>query len=57
VTIPKEIRDRFGIGPETEVEFSIVEGAILLKRLTESSISVNGRADALGRLRRSGILP
>jgi AbrB family looped-hinge helix DNA binding protein len=32
VTIPKEIRDRFGIGPDTEVEFSIVEGAILLKK-------------------------
>jgi AbrB family looped-hinge helix DNA binding protein len=32
VTIPKTIRDRFGIGPETEVEFSIVEGAILLKK-------------------------
>jgi len=32
VTIPKEIRDRFGIGPETEVEFSIVEGAIVLRK-------------------------
>jgi AbrB family looped-hinge helix DNA binding protein len=32
VTIPKEIRDRFGIGPETDVEFSIVEGAIVLRK-------------------------
>ena len=31
VTIPKEIRDRFGIGPKTDVEFSIVEGAIVRK--------------------------
>jgi AbrB family looped-hinge helix DNA binding protein len=32
VTIPKEIRDRFGIGPETDVEFSIVEGSIVLRK-------------------------
>jgi AbrB family looped-hinge helix DNA binding protein len=32
VTIPKEIRDRFGIGPAPDVEFSIVEGAILLRK-------------------------
>jgi AbrB family looped-hinge helix DNA binding protein len=32
VTIPKEIRDEFGLGPETEVEFRIVKGAIVLKK-------------------------
>ena len=32
VTIPKEIRDRFGLGPETEVEFHVVHGAIVLKK-------------------------
>jgi AbrB family looped-hinge helix DNA binding protein len=32
VTIPKEIRDRFGLGPETDVEFKIVGGAIILKK-------------------------
>jgi AbrB family looped-hinge helix DNA binding protein len=32
VTIPKEIRDRFGIGPETDVEFSVVEGSIVLRK-------------------------
>jgi AbrB family looped-hinge helix DNA binding protein len=32
VTIPKPIRDRFGLRPETEVEFSIVHGSILLKK-------------------------
>ena len=31
VTIPKEIRERFGLGPETEVEFSVVDGCIVLK--------------------------
>ncbi|MBI3471607.1 MAG: AbrB/MazE/SpoVT family DNA-binding domain-containing protein [Candidatus Solibacter usitatus] len=32
VTIPKEIRYRFGLGPETEVEFSVVHGSIVLKK-------------------------
>ena len=32
VTIPKEIREQFGLGPETEVEFRVVKGSILLKK-------------------------
>lgn len=32
VTILKEIRDQFGLGPETEVEFRVVGGNILLKK-------------------------
>ncbi|MFN7939655.1 MAG: AbrB/MazE/SpoVT family DNA-binding domain-containing protein [Bryobacteraceae bacterium] len=32
VTIPKEIRDRFGIGPDTEVEFAVERGEILLRK-------------------------
>jgi AbrB family looped-hinge helix DNA binding protein len=32
VTIPKEIRDKFGLGPETEVEFQVVKGAIVLRK-------------------------
>ena len=32
VTIPKEIRDRFGIGPETEVDFSVVGESIVLRK-------------------------
>jgi AbrB family looped-hinge helix DNA binding protein len=32
VTIPKEIRDQFGLGPETEVEFRVVSGNIVLKK-------------------------
>ena len=32
VTIPKEIRERFGIGPDCEVEFKVVHGSILLKK-------------------------
>ena len=32
VTIPKEIRDRFGIGPDTEVEFRVSNGSIVLRK-------------------------
>lgn len=32
VTIPKEIREQFGLGPETEVEFRVVAGSIVLKK-------------------------
>jgi len=32
VTIPKDIRDQFGLGPETEVEFQVVGGSIVLKK-------------------------
>ena len=32
VTIPKEIRDHFGLGPHTEVEFRVVKDAIILEK-------------------------
>lgn len=32
VTIPKDIRDQFGLGPETEVEFRVVGVNIVLKK-------------------------
>jgi AbrB family looped-hinge helix DNA binding protein len=32
VTIPKEIRDQFGLGPEREVKFRVVGGNIVLKK-------------------------
>ncbi len=32
VTIPKELRDRFGIGPEAEIEFHVVRGTIVLRK-------------------------
>jgi len=30
ITIPKNIREQFGIGPETDVEFQIVGGSITI---------------------------
>ncbi|MGP8246507.1 MAG: AbrB/MazE/SpoVT family DNA-binding domain-containing protein [Bryobacteraceae bacterium] len=32
VTIPKNIRNRFGLGPATEVEFHVEKGSIMLKK-------------------------
>jgi AbrB family looped-hinge helix DNA binding protein len=32
VTIPKNIRERFGIGPDTDVEFRVVRGSIVLTK-------------------------
>lgn len=32
VTIPKGIREQFRLGPDTEVEFSVVNGSIVLKK-------------------------
>ena len=32
VTIPKAIRDRFGLRPNTEVEFHVMRGNVVLKK-------------------------
>ena len=32
VTIPKNIREQFDLGPETEVEFRVISGSIVLKK-------------------------
>ncbi len=32
MTIPKDIRDRFGLNPDTEIEFRVVEGTILIEK-------------------------
>jgi AbrB family looped-hinge helix DNA binding protein len=32
VTIPKDLRERFGLKPETEVEFQMVNNSILLRK-------------------------
>lgn len=32
VTIPKHIRDEFGLKPKTEVEFRVIDGNIVLRR-------------------------
>jgi AbrB family looped-hinge helix DNA binding protein len=36
VTIPKEIRDEFGLGPDTEVDFRVVGGSIVLKKAAKT---------------------
>jgi AbrB family looped-hinge helix DNA binding protein len=32
VTIPKDLRERFGLKPEAEVEFKVVNNSILLRK-------------------------
>ena len=32
VTIPQEIRERFGLLPQTEVEFEVTDDGVLLKK-------------------------
>ena len=32
VTIPKEIRERFGLRPDTEVDFEIIKGQVVLQK-------------------------
>ena len=32
VTIPKEFRDRLGMGPGTEIEFEIEDGSLVLRK-------------------------
>jgi AbrB family looped-hinge helix DNA binding protein len=32
VTIPKHIRDQFGLKPKTEVEFRVIDGNIILRK-------------------------
>lgn len=37
VTIPKEIREEFGLGPATEVQFHVIRGSIVLKKSTQKA--------------------
>jgi len=37
VTIPKELRERFGLEPDTEVEFCVVNDSIQLKKVPQKS--------------------
>jgi AbrB family looped-hinge helix DNA binding protein len=32
VTIPKNIREQFGLGKDTDVEFAVIDGSIVLKK-------------------------
>ena len=33
ITIPKPIRDQFGIGPDTQIGFQIINGEIVLRKV------------------------
>ncbi len=44
VTIPKKIREQFGLGPNTEVEFVVREGRL---ELVQARKSRRGKIDAI----------
>jgi len=54
VTIPVEIRERFGFLPDTEVEFVVEDGAVRLVRAERAGWSRGERAVALLRGRSRG---
>ena len=35
VTIPKDIREKFGIRPNADVEFKVVDGSIVLRKASK----------------------
>ena len=37
VTIPKEIREKFGIRPNADVHFEVINGAIVLRKTARQS--------------------
>lgn len=43
VTVPKVIREEFGLGPETEVEFRVIGGSIVLKKAPPKLNLINWR--------------
>jgi AbrB family looped-hinge helix DNA binding protein len=49
VTIPKQIREQFGLTPESDVEFRVVNGSIVLKKAPPKSHLRNWK----GRCRKS----
>lgn len=52
VTIPKEVRDQFGIGTGSEVRFEVVDGEIVVRKVRDGvtrgrqlSVRLRGRGD------------
>lgn len=43
VTIPKELRDEFGIGAGTEVTFERSDGAIVVRKVVRTDGATRGR--------------
>jgi AbrB family looped-hinge helix DNA binding protein len=54
VTIPKEIRDRFGITANTEVEFQIDDGRIVLRKKSNPDAMAKWIGYCKGSLERLG---
>lgn len=44
VTIPQHIRDRFGLLPETEVQFEVTDAGVLLRKVSDVDAARGRRA-------------
>jgi AbrB family looped-hinge helix DNA binding protein len=56
VTIPKEIREKFGIRPNAEVRFEVVNGAIVLKKSARKSNLAKWRGHCKDGFAKTGLL-
>lgn len=56
VTIPKDIRDQFGLGPETEVEFHVLGGNLVLKKAPKKLNLAKWKGRCKRHVRQAGLL-
>jgi AbrB family looped-hinge helix DNA binding protein len=49
ITIPKAIRDRYGLRPDMEVELILTENGVLIKKRTQAEHPVDKVLGVLGR--------
>jgi AbrB family looped-hinge helix DNA binding protein len=54
VTIPKDIREQFGLGPATEVEFRVVGGSIVLKKAPKKLNLAKWKGRCVGAFKKLG---
>jgi AbrB family looped-hinge helix DNA binding protein len=54
VTVPKDIRERFGLRPATEVEFEVVKGVIVLKKAAPKLTLRKWKGSCAGSLKEMG---
>jgi AbrB family looped-hinge helix DNA binding protein len=54
VTIPKQLREQFGLRPETEVEFRVINGDLLLRKAPKKLSLRKWKGHLKDRFRRLG---
>ena len=54
VTIPKKLRERFGLGPETEIEITVHSEMLVLKKAAKPLKLKNWKGKCKGSLQKLG---